>query len=92
MGSRTPTQYDPRPPNFRFKDATEQLRTDLLSLPHSYALTTLLVPCTQKIMRDHCYAASEMTAPCKDILYSELVCPYTEEEMKTVCPLIQKAV
>ena len=93
MGSRTPTQYDPRPPHFRFKDvkAIEQLRTDLLSLPHSYALTTLLVPCTQKIMHDHCYAASEMTAPCMDISYSELVCPYTEEEMKTMCPLTKSS-
>ncbi len=43
-------------------------------------------------MHDHCYAASEMTAPCMDILYSELVCPYTKEEMKTVwCPLTKSS-
>ena len=85
-GSRTPTKYDPRPPNLRFQDfeAVEQLRVDLLSSGRSYALTTLLVPPVEKISHDHCYVSTNVKQHTTSIRLNDststCVCPHSTED------------
>ena len=93
-GSRTPTKYDPRPPNLRFEDfeAVEQLRVDLLSSGRSCALTTLLVPSVEKISHDHCYVSTNVRFPKQHTTSIRLndststcVCPHSTEDFKALC-------
>ena len=49
--------FDPRPLPQRSADpaALEQLRCELLTLGKSYAILSVLIPCTAKVAHNHCY-------------------------------------
>lgn len=59
--------FDPRLLTLRKVDpaAQEQLRCSLLALGEPCALLCVLVPCTRKVLHDHCYISTEQGDACE---------------------------
>ena len=88
---RTPSNFDPRPLEYRHPSNTnelEKLRTDLLHLGRPCALLSVLVPDVDKAMHDHSYCK-----PGGGVINEVNSCfvqvrdlsPYSSEELKVLC-------
>ena len=96
--SRTPANYDPRPPHLRFADvkALDILRADLLNINQRSAFNCILVPCSERALHDHTYSkqlegdASESVPEASHQLPIPAICPFDAEEMKERCKTIKQ--
>ena len=83
--------FDPRPLSLQIDDpvAVENLRCDLIGNNQPCALLTILVPSTEKVQHDHCYArlnpaecGSHVTG--KDEVACTVECPFSTEEFDQI--------
>ena len=93
--SRTPANYDPRPLHLRLADAKalDILRADLLNMNQHSAFNCILVPCSERALRDHTYSKQLERESVPEASHQPpipAICPFDAEEMKERCKTIKQ--